>query len=249
MTQQKPGILTKIWREIKRPFKQFKIPAGEHIWQPLHIPLEPLAVPESSVGERAKLFANRRLALSLIPKNSVVAEIGVAYGGFSVEILRSLEPSKFYAIDNFSFQAENEPWGETCLHDSGLTHREYFCDRFSKEIANNQMKIMEGLSWESLALLGDDSLDFAYLDADHRYDSVVKDIKILHKKVKDGGYIQFNDYTMFDYIAGVHYGVIQAVNQLLNCSSHQIVAFSLSRNGFHDITIQLNKSDPVNLPW
>ena len=78
----------------------------------------------------------------------------------------------------------------TCSEYAGLI--EPVQCRLSKEIANGQMGVMEGVVVGIAGTVGGRSLDFACLDADHRCNSVVKDIKMLHKKVKDGGAIQFN---------------------------------------------------------
>ena len=57
----------------------------------------------------------------------------------------------------------------------------------------------------------------SHLDAAHDYESVKKDIDALHLKVKDGAYIQFNDYVLYSVFESVHYGVVPAVNELFTC--------------------------------
>lgn len=55
----------------------------------------------------------------------------------------------------------------------------------------------------------DESLDAVFIDADHRYESVKKDILAWMPKVKTGGILAGHDYIR------THNGVIQAVDELI----------------------------------
>lgn len=68
--------------------------------------------------------------------------------------------------------------------------------------------IHTGLSWEGAALYGDQSLDWVYIDADHHYEPVCRDIDAWLPKVKPGGVIAGHDYS--DYPG---FGVIRAVSE------------------------------------
>jgi predicted O-methyltransferase YrrM len=54
----------------------------------------------------------------------------------------------------------------------------------------------------------DNSLDFVFIDANHGYEDVKKDIQAWYPKVKPGGYIGGHDYSLF------WKGVIQAVDEI-----------------------------------
>ena len=51
-----------------------------------------------------KLLTNRRALLELLPKNAVIAELGVAQGVFTDEILATCSPSKCHLIDFWDFE-------------------------------------------------------------------------------------------------------------------------------------------------
>jgi len=55
----------------------------------------------------------------------------------------------------------------------------------------------------------DNSIDFIYIDADHTYESVKRDIELYLPKVKDGGIIGGHDYRP------EWKGVVEAVNEML----------------------------------
>jgi SAM-dependent methyltransferase len=73
-------------------------------------------------------------------------------------------------------------------------------------------KLYAGLSWEMASHYTDCSLDAVFIDADHTYNSVSKDIDAWLPKVKIGGVIAGHDYTNYN-LNGIEFGVIKAVNE------------------------------------
>lgn len=172
--------------------------------------------------EGAKLFQGRNRLLtncrSLLGENIVACEVGVLAGDFSVELQKTLSPQKLYLID---------------------TNTKRVKERFAGEAG---IEIIEGVSWESLESFPDNSFDYIYIDADHSYEAVSKDIKVAHKKIKSGGIIQCNDYTNFSLGENMQYGVLYAVNEYLeDIESVSVVGLSLDRSGYHDIALLVGK--------
>jgi len=188
--------------------------------------------------ENSRVYNSRENALQSLPKGGTIAEVGVAYGIFSSLLLQHLQPQKFIAIDSFALTAGNEPWKQTILKDNGLSHLDYYKKRFQKEIKQQQMEIMAGLSWEMLSQLPDKSLDYVYVDAGHSYEEVVKDIEQIKKKIKDSGIIQFNDYTLFDAFAFIPYGVPKAVHEFMLAENYELLCLCLHRQFFCDVIVR-----------
>lgn len=188
---------------------------------------------EAVVG--AQCLANREEMLKRLPHGLMCAEVGVAYGDFSRKILDCALPKKFYAIDLFS---ENIPgfWDSNLFQDSNMQFYDYYKARFQKEIFEKIVEMKKGYSWDVLSNFSDDFFDYVYLDAAHDYSSVKKDIAQLEKKVKNGGIIQFNDYTYQE-----DYGVIPAVNEFLGRTSSKVLFYCFAANGYADVVIKLNK--------
>lgn len=69
-------------------------------------------------------------------------------------------------------------------------------------------ELSASLSWDGAALYGDASLDYVYIDADHHYEPVCRDIDAWLPKVKPGGIIAGHDFCPY-----TGYGVIQAVTE------------------------------------
>jgi methyltransferase family protein len=100
------------------------------------------------------------------------------------------------------------------------------------------MSVDEGMSWEMLARYPDQHFDLIYVDAAHDYDSVRRDAEVAVAKVKHDGLLIFNDYTMFDHVGGVPYGVVQNVNELIVHGDWHVVGFALQWHLFCDIAIR-----------
>ena len=105
------------------------------------------------------------------------------------------------------------------LHNSGLY--QLFLDKFEKY--KDMMTVIKGYSHECISKLPD-NCDIIFIDADHVYKSVYRDIKLSLPKVKKGGILcghdleSFNNVNTFpkealnaDTYNYQHAGVIQAV--------------------------------------
>ncbi len=197
----------------------------------------PLIAPDQVAS--ARLYANRaEMVLALqkrLPKNPVICEVGVALGDFSEFLLSVLHPRDFIGMDLFGLHELEILWGRpTSEIFGGKTHAEYFRERF----AAHPVRVFEGDSAAALASLPDASIDLIYIDGDHSYDGVKRDTAQAIKKVKPDGLLIFNDYIMYDHLQGGEYGVVPAVNELINESDWRVVGFALQHSMFCDIALQ-----------
>jgi predicted O-methyltransferase YrrM len=117
------------------------------------------------------------------PSGSRFAEVGV-YQGTSfaylmVEVINSGKDIEVWGIDGWPFDWNN------------ILQR--FLDNMKP--VEGKFKYIQGNSWESAERFQDKSLDFVFIDADHDYDSVRKDIAAYLPKVKPGGVISGHDYN------------------------------------------------------
>jgi len=133
---------------------------------------------------------SRVFLLQTMPKNSICAEIGVNRGNFSKLILKIVKPKKLYLID---------PW----THFSGEKQNEAKMDenynktlkRVKNEIESGQVIIKKESSLDVLSKFEDNSFDWIYVDGDHRYEFVKKDLELSYSKVKKNGFITGDDYN------------------------------------------------------
>lgn len=188
--------------------------------------------------QQARVCADRYEVLKLLPKGGTAVEVGVAYGDFSIHMLEQLQPERFIAIDSFGIQAGDEPWGRRVLEEQRCTHLDYYQKKFQPWIESGVMTYRQGLSWDMLRQLPDHSIDYLYIDADHSYASVRKEIDAFRSKIKNGGLVQFNDYTYFDQNALMPYGVPKAVHEFMQEENYEMLYLCLHPQGFYDVVLR-----------
>lgn len=186
----------------------------------------------------ARVCANRYEVLKYIPTGGTAVEVGVGYGDFTEPLLQTLQPKTFIAIDTFGITADNEPWGRTHLKENGCSHYDYYKQQFKAWIETGNMVIKKGLSWEMLQQLPDRSIDYIYIDADHTYESVSKEISAFKSKLKEQAIVQFNDYTLFDQNALMPFGVPKAVHEFMIAEDFEMLYLCLHPQGFCDVVLK-----------
>jgi len=138
-----------------------------------------------------RVLTSREKLLDLLPKHAVAAEVGVARGGFSQQILARCEPQRLHLIDAWASSG-----GEY-----GPADYQHVTEKFQAHTDSGQVVIHRGWSWDMLAQLPDASLDWVYLDAGHRYDMVSRDLRATRPKMKPVGLICGHDYVKWSSIA------------------------------------------------
>ena len=187
----------------------------------------------------ARLYAHRwNMIRAIGPKKAgVVAEVGVAVGGFSRALIERFDPDIFWAIDTFALHTLDSLWGKPPGEVFGTqTHSEYYeaCMHQFRE----KVHLLSGDGADALHSLHDGSVDLIYIDGSHHYADVKRDAKAAVAKIKDDGIIIFNDYVLFDIFAGTAYGIVPVVNDLVVNGGWKIIGFALQQNMFCDIAIQ-----------
>jgi SAM-dependent methyltransferase len=181
------------------------------------------------------LLKDRYEILAFMPKNAKVAEVGVLGGDFSEHILQQTNPEQLYLIDTF-----NSP--DWASHDPGRfkaeDHFDFIKKRFHTEIEKNQVQLMKGISWDCLAELEDNLFDWIYLDADHRYRSVKKDLEQALRLVKPDGYIVLNDYIFYSHVENTEYGVIHAANEVCVNEGFEMIYLALHPQMYCDVVLR-----------
>lgn len=149
--------------------------------------------------EACRLLPNRNHLLDVLPRQGIVAELGVADGDFSHEILTRMKPRELHLID---------VWQST-RYAGGLANVE---ERFRREIVSRRVVIRRGYSQDVLAEYPDMTFDFIYIDTSHAYDHTLTELRVAEAKVNATGLIGGHDFSPGNVVTPVVYGVIQAVN-------------------------------------
>ena len=184
------------------------------------------------------VLTGREELIRHLPKNGVGAEIGVAEGVFSAAILASAEPRELHLIDPWSHvEAGPDP-----LQGSG--HLESV-DRalggtFAPPAPNAQgdaafagvaarfegeprVRLHRQFSYKAAGSFPDGFFDFVYIDGDHHYEFVLRDLQDFAAKLKPGGLLFGHDFFEDAFACREHYGVIEAVNAFVKRSDFRFL--------------------------
>ena len=89
-----------------------------------------------------------------------------------------------------------------------------------------------------LATFPDHYFDWIYIDADHSYPAVRRDADIGLRKIKEDGYLVFNDYIFWSHEQMMPYGVVAAVNELCIEQNLVWVYFALHQSMYCDVALR-----------
>jgi hypothetical protein len=169
-----------------------------------------------------KILKTRSDILEILPKNLILAELGVFNGEFSEQIKSIAKTKKIYLVDIFegtmgSGDKDGENFTFINLNDS--------YDKLIKKYYNdNSVAIKKTDTISFLNSLENEYLDGVYIDADHSYEAVKKDLELSFLKVKKDGYIMGHDYCEKKFP-----GVVTAVNEF--CVKNDLKITYLTEDG------------------
>lgn len=161
--------------------------------------------------------SHRAALLATLPRQSVGAELGVLMGAFAAEILAEVQPRRLHLVDPWIAAAGGDrdaSWYASVDQAYMDALHAFVADRFAAPIAAGQVVLHRALSWDVLETLPDASLDWVYIDADHAYASVMRDLAVSVAKVRPGGLIGGDDYRTDNWWGD---GIVRAVAE--TCAS------------------------------
>lgn len=161
----------------------------------------------------------RKDLLEMMPKNAVVAEIGVDKGDFSRMIMDICSPSKLHLVDI---------WGDARYNQEKRRGVE---SMFASEITSGQVEINLGLSTDVVTQYADDYFDWIYIDTDHSYKTTYAELCAYAPKVKPGGIIAGHDYIVANWDGLVRYGVVEAVYQFCVEQNWELIHVTMENHG------------------
>ncbi len=123
------------------------------------------------------------------------AEIGVAFGGMAEAILTGT-PASVVLVDPYAPLIDyRDPLAVATSAEGDAQFQATYARlaRFERRVT-----WLRTCSFEAAPLVSDGLLDWAYIDANHSFASVVEDIGLWLPKVRSGGLICGHDYGLYD---------------------------------------------------
>ena len=185
--------------------------------------------------DNAKLITTREELLRILPKNGIVAELGVDEGDFSQSILSINMPKKLHLIDLWGSKRYNQ------------NKRKSVEKRFSKNIESTKVEINLGLSTEVAGNFKENYFDWIYIDTAHSYKITIEELESYRKKIKKGGIIAGHDYILGNWNGLVRYGVIEAVYEFCVKYNWEIIYLTCELNNMPSFAIREITKNEISL--
>jgi len=168
--------------------------------------------------QECRLLPDRSCMLDEMPKHSRVAEIGVAFGDFSSEILDRCQPESLYLIDSWESQRYKD----------GLLKIK---SRFSDQIGKGIVEIRQGLSTDVLAELEPGMFDWVYIDTNHKFRTTYEELVQCARILGPQGRIAGHDFCTGNIVGAFPYGVVEAVTQFCSQNDWQFEYLTVESHG------------------
>jgi SAM-dependent methyltransferase len=186
------------------------------------------------------VLTEREQLLRFFPGGAVGAEIGVAQGAFSAAILERARPRELHLIDPWSHL---EP-GSGLLEGAGLlaglgaapddggplappppnqAGDADYASIVARFAGDPRVRLHRQYSYRIAPSFAADMFDFVYLDGNHHYEFVLRDLEDFAARLKPGGLLFGHDYFEDDFARREHYGVVEAVGTFLKRSDFRLV--------------------------
>lgn len=157
-------------------------------------------------------FNRAKICNLLKVENPKIIEIGVEYGGFTEEYYDtiSLMNGHIWLLD--LWQTENNDWYFSQRQGQVEDGYKKILEKYSDK---KNVTIIKGSSFELYKYFDDDFFDWIYLDADHSYDGIKKDVINWIPKLKKGGILSGHDYNADpNNIYYENFGVNKAIDEI-----------------------------------
>lgn len=151
-----------------------------------------------------------------------IAEVGV-FKGQNLELMVEHRPFMAFAIDIWKEE------GVPGQNDADLSQEEL--DDIYRQIEKQTLytpflKLIRDYTTKAAEIFPDEFFDLVYLDADHTYEAVKKDLEAWYPKVRKGGFFVGDDYLdRWSPRRHVRFGVVKAVNEFAeknNLTVHEL---------------------------
>jgi predicted O-methyltransferase YrrM len=168
------------------------------------------------MNEPVKLGYTRQALMQTIKQHlgkvNTAIEIGTWRGDYAAVMCHQLKPNRFYAVDPFAlYEGYTDKPNPTEF--ANQRNLDILADQVKHKIASmlpeGRSELIRDMSCNAVNQFDDNSVDVVYIDADHKYEPVLADIRAWYAKVKPGGILCGDDYIEGSHIE--KFGVIEAV--------------------------------------
>ena len=196
-----------------------------------------------------RLFETRdEMVKALLSPGMSLVEIGVFEGEFA-KVLLETKPARLFLID---------PWDGISISGDAdgnnvktVNLETVYYQLLQKYHGDEVVRLVRGRSPAALnAVSSSDSgwVDAVYIDGDHSYEGVRRDLLAANRLVRPGGYIMGHDYSMNMSKAKTQYdfGVKAAVDEF--CEGHRYQLYAVAMDGCISYAIKIPEVEQLPFP-
>jgi len=189
----------------------------------------------------------RKQLLRFLPQNAEVAEIGVANGDFSQDILTEATPKRLHLVDPWEHQDRTDYAKDLNNVAQNAQDRRFkeVLVRFRTQIDAGIVKVHRDYSTDAAIFFANGQLDWIYIDGMHTADAAFDDLVTYAPKIKEGGFIVGHDYTNHVQAQRWNFGVVAAINRFVLEFDYEFVALTVE--GFPSYVLSKNKDSARRL--
>jgi hypothetical protein len=198
------------------------------------------------------LFDTRiNMIRTILQEGMVGCELGVFAGEFAEELVKR-NPKHLTLID--SWEGDSLFSGDQDGN-NGASYPAFYLEEMVKQKFRDcsNVEIHKGWTFHTIPKLADTSLDYVYIDADHSYEGMKRDLELIRLKMKPYGLILGHDYEMNFEKAKYNwkFGVRQAVDEFCERHGYRLIAKAMdgcvSFCLLHSNYLSSSTSTPANL--
>lgn len=139
----------------------------------------------------------RAYILEQLKKNSTIVEVGVWKGNFSKQIWDISKPNLLVLVDSWIYNEKIRGCAPQVDGEEPLSQRFFDQaknDTYNKFANNPNVHILDLSSLDAASNYKDNFFDYVYIDAEHTYEAVSKDLNFWYPKLKKNGILFGDDY-------------------------------------------------------
>lgn len=200
------------------------------------------------------VLTERENLVSFLPEGAVGAEIGVAHGDFSEVLLDRARPARLHLIDPWSYLESDDLSAIRYLQEvsssaaslalptvSALGDEQYRAVQ-QRLAGRPEVVFSRQVSYKAAREFPDRYFDFVYIDGNHTYEYVFRDLLDFAPKIKDDGLLMGHDFFEDAFASEQHYGVIDAVHRFLRRAGEDYQLVCLTYEPFSSYVIAKKSS-------
>lgn len=167
--------------------------------------------------------------LRYLPSNARVAEIGVARGRFSAQLVATCRPSFLALVDPWRQQDQTVYYGDANNAEQQEQDRRFHdvTRRFASDKPGRQCRVVRKFSVDAAGEFPDKSFDWVFIDGNHSHEACLEDLRAWAPKVADDGLLCGHDFATHAAARSSRYGVVSAVHEFVRETGFALAAVTV----------------------